>query len=144
MLTCAPSIRNITWTGPYVWNNLYRAGRITQPFKKECLMCEDLRFNYDYIKSSNKMVVVTEDLYFYRLHDESITGVYRKEKVHLQMAWQMLSFGPILRKMRKISVSLFKIICRRVLHIQHMARFGAFIYPGRKEHTVPSQKRPEE
>lgn len=80
VLTCAPSIRNITWTGPYVWNKLYKADRITEPFKKECLMCEDLRFNYDYIKSSNKMVVVTEGLYFYRLHDESITGVYRKKK----------------------------------------------------------------
>lgn len=80
VLTCAPSIRSITWTGPYVWNKLYKSDRITELFKKECLMCEDLRFNYDYIKSSNKMVVVMEGLYFYRLHDGSITGVYRKKK----------------------------------------------------------------
>ena len=63
VLTCAPSIRSITWTGPYVWNKLYKSDRITELFKKECLMCEDLRFNYDYIKSSNKMVVVMEGLY---------------------------------------------------------------------------------
>lgn len=80
VLTCAPSIRGITWTGPYVWNKLYRSDKITELFKKECLMCEDLRFNYDYIKSSNKMAVVAEGLYFYRLHDESVTGVYRKKK----------------------------------------------------------------
>ena len=80
VLTCAPSIRSITWTGPYVWNKLYRLDKTTELFKKECLMCEDLRFNYDYIKSSNKMVVVKEGLYFYRLHGESITGIYRRKK----------------------------------------------------------------
>lgn len=80
VLTCAPSIRDITWTGPYVWNKLYRADKITELFRKECLMCEDLRFNYDYIKSSSKMVVVREGLYFYRIHDESIMGTYRKKK----------------------------------------------------------------
>ena len=35
---------------------------------------------YDYIKSSSKMVVVREGLYFYRIHDESIMGTYRKKK----------------------------------------------------------------
>ena len=80
VLTCAPSIRNVTWTGCFVWNKLYRTDRITEPFKKECLMGEDLRFNYEYIKISNKMVVLAEGLYFYRIHEESITGVYQKKK----------------------------------------------------------------
>lgn len=80
VLTCAPSIRSVTWTGPYVWDKLYRADKVTELFKKEYLIGEDLRFNYDYIKSSNKMAVVAEGLYFYRLHDESVTGVYRKKK----------------------------------------------------------------
>lgn len=80
VLTCAPSIRSITWTGPYVWNKLYRAQKITEWFQKECLMCEDLRFNYTYLKSCCKMVIVQEGLYFYRIHDESITGVYRKKR----------------------------------------------------------------
>lgn len=80
VLTCAPTIRNMTWTGAYVWNKLYRADRITELFKKEYLMCEDLSFNYDYIKSNNKMVILTENLYFYRLRDESVTGVYRKKR----------------------------------------------------------------
>ena len=29
ILTCAPSIRGITWTGPFVWNKLYRKEKIT-------------------------------------------------------------------------------------------------------------------
>lgn len=36
VLTCAPSIRNITWTGSYVWNKLYKADRITEPFNLSC------------------------------------------------------------------------------------------------------------
>lgn len=80
VFTCAPSIRSITWSGPYVWNKLYVKDKIIELFRKECLIGEDLRFNYDYIKSTNKMVVIKESLYCYRLHDESITGVYRKKK----------------------------------------------------------------
>lgn len=80
ILTCAPLIRPITWTGPFVWDKLYRKAKIREQFRKECLMCEDLRFNWDYLKSSTKMVVVSAGLYFYRISEESITGMYRKKK----------------------------------------------------------------
>lgn len=75
ILTCAPSIREVTWTGPYVWNKLYRKENIKEQFNKECLMCEDLRFNYDYLSSCAKMTVLPFGLYFYRIHDESIIMV---------------------------------------------------------------------
>lgn len=88
VLTCAPSIRSITWTGPYIWNKLYMADKIMELFKEECRMCEDLRFNYDYIKSSNKMVVLADGLYFYRLHDASITGAYRTAVGHTDISEQ--------------------------------------------------------
>lgn len=77
VLTKVPSIRNITWTSCYVWNKLYRSGLIKVQFNQECLMAEDLRFNWDYIHNSSKMVVVPITLYFYRLNDDSITGEYR-------------------------------------------------------------------
>ena len=84
ILTCAPSIREVTWTGPYVWNKLYRKENIKEQFNKECLMCEDLRFNYDYLSSCTKMTVLPFGLYFYRIHDESITGRYRKRKTNVR------------------------------------------------------------
>lgn len=80
VLTCAPSIREYTWTGPYVWNKLYRRANISANFRKECLMCEDLRFNWDYIQTCRKMVIIPKGLYFYRLNTESITGIYTFKK----------------------------------------------------------------
>ena len=80
VLTCAPSIRNETWTHCYVWNKLYRRELIQSSFSSECLMCEDLRFNWDYISNCGQMVVVPAALYFYRLNEEGITGTYRKQK----------------------------------------------------------------
>lgn len=84
ILTCAPSIREVTWTGPFVWNKLYRRENIKEQFNKEYLMCEDLRFNYDYLSSCAKMTVLPFGLYFYRIHDESITGRYRKRKTDVR------------------------------------------------------------
>lgn len=80
VLTCAPSIREYTWTGPYVWNKLYRRANISANFRKECLMCEDLRFNWDYIQTCRKMVIIPEGLYWYRVNEESITGIYAFKK----------------------------------------------------------------
>lgn len=80
ILTCAPAIRPITWTGPFVWDKLYRKAKIREQFRKECLMCEDLRFNWDYLKNCKKMVLVPAGLYFYRISEQSITGMYRKKK----------------------------------------------------------------
>lgn len=79
VLTCEPSIREYTWTGPYVWNKLYRREKISF-FCNECLMCEDLKFNWDYIRKSRKMVVIPEKLYWYRVNKESIMGIYTYQK----------------------------------------------------------------
>lgn len=85
VLTCAPWIRSKTWTSCYVWNKLYRREMIRSHFCKECLMCEDLRFNWDYILNCKRMVIVPAALYFYRLNEDSITGNYKKQKNNVKM-----------------------------------------------------------
>lgn len=77
VLTFAPSIRTITWTGCFVWNKIYRSSLIKSKFNRECLLAEDLRFNWDYIHNCSKMVLVPMALYFYRVNDDGITGKYR-------------------------------------------------------------------
>lgn len=78
VLTCAPSIRKITWTSAYVWNKLYRRELITKAFLAGCLNVEDLQFNWDYMQNSKKMVIVSLPLYYYRVVEGSITETYRK------------------------------------------------------------------
>ena len=80
ILTIAPSVRGITWTGPYVWNKLYRRSEIQCKFNADCVMCEDLRFNWDYIQSDGKMLIIQERLYMYRQTNQSILATYRRKK----------------------------------------------------------------
>ena len=80
VLTIAPSMREITWTGPYVWNKLYRRSAIQYKFNNECLMCEDLRFNWDYIQNPGKMLIMQDRLYMYRQTEQSILATYSKKK----------------------------------------------------------------
>lgn len=77
VLTCAPSIRNITWTSAYIWNKLYLRESIVKPFREGCLHSEDLQFNWDYIQNNSKLAVISSALYFYRVNEESITETYR-------------------------------------------------------------------
>ncbi len=87
VLTCAPSIREITWTRCYVWNKLYRKERIKNSFEKSCLLGEDLRFNWDFIhKSACKMVIVPACLYYYRQNEQSIMSLYYKKKGRIEHA----------------------------------------------------------
>lgn len=85
VLTCAPSIRSKTWTSCYVWNKLYRRDLIQSHFRKECLMCEDLRFNWDYILNCRRMIIVPAALHFYRLNEDSITGKYKTQMKNHKM-----------------------------------------------------------
>lgn len=80
----APAIRNTTWTSCYVWNKLYRRDLIKSKFSRECLMAEDLRFNWDYIHNSSKMVLIPMALYFYRVNEDSITNKYNYDKTSLE------------------------------------------------------------
>ena len=68
-----PSARAITWTGPMVWNKLYRREKITTVFRKECVPAEDMQFNWEYAKNCSKMVIVPQALYFWRITANSIT-----------------------------------------------------------------------
>lgn len=82
ILTCAPSVQKMTWTYCYVWNKLYRRNRVQSNFKKECLMCEDLRFNWDYIQNSASMVVISSVMYLYRVNENSITAAYNNQRIN--------------------------------------------------------------
>lgn len=86
LFTCAPSVRNISWTAMYVWDKLYRRDRIKQTFRKECLMCEDLAFNYDFVQCNVKVSVVPKELYYYRVHPNSIMGTYHKKRGNVENA----------------------------------------------------------
>ncbi len=79
-LTCAPSIRNKTWTSSYVWNKLYRKDRIIHQFRNGCYNIEDLQFNWEYMKKCSKLVISSLPLYYYRINDESITETYKNKK----------------------------------------------------------------
>lgn len=81
-LTNAPSVRKLTWTCCYVWNKLYRKDKIVSMFRTECLMCEDLRFNWDYIHQCEKTAVVPMALYAYRRNPQSITGTYHVQRMN--------------------------------------------------------------
>lgn len=68
-----PSIRAITWTGPMVWNKLYRKQKIKTTFKKGCVPAEDMQFNWEYSENCNKMVIVPQVFYYWRSNSNSIT-----------------------------------------------------------------------
>lgn len=80
MLTIAPSVRGFTWTSCYVWNKLYRRAKIRSAFQPECSMCEDLEFNWKYIHSCKKIVLVQHALYMYRMNQQGITGKYKAQR----------------------------------------------------------------
>lgn len=80
----APWMRKVSWTSVSVWNKLYKKSGIKKQFNESCLMCEDLRFNLDYIEFSRKMVVISSSLYFYRQHEMSIMSMYRKKQGNIE------------------------------------------------------------
>lgn len=80
MLTNAPSVRDFTWTGCYVWDKLYRRERILSGFQPQCIMCEDLEFNWRYLHTCRKTVMVPYALYLYRLNPQGITGAYKAQR----------------------------------------------------------------
>lgn len=80
MMTCAPSVRKITWTGVLVWNKLYRRELIKHKFNSECLIGEDLDFNLHYIRECKRAVLVPRALYMYRNNENSVMNTYNRAK----------------------------------------------------------------
>lgn len=80
VLTCAPSVRNITWTSGLVWDKLYCRESIAKEFVVGCLNTEDLKFNWDYLQENSRLAIVPAQLYYYRINESSITETYRKSK----------------------------------------------------------------
>lgn len=68
-----PSSRTITWTGPMVWNKLYRREKINAKFCNQSEPAEDMQFNWEYANNCNKMVIVPQALYSWRVNMQSIT-----------------------------------------------------------------------
>lgn len=130
VLTCAPSVRGTTWSSCYVWNKLYRRDLIKNEFRKECLMCEDLRFNWDYIHHCHKMVVIPMAMYLYRLNEQSITSTYKTQRKNPQMVingianarlWEMIAQKSDIR-----SVSLLNYLNARSAYTAHGALWRVY------------------
>lgn len=85
MLTNAPSVRTFTWTSCYLWDKLYRRVNIHFPFLTQCIIGEDLEFNWKYIHTCAKTVMVPYALYLYRLNQQGITGTYKSQRRNPKM-----------------------------------------------------------
>ena len=61
-----------------VWNKIYKKDILSQKELtfKEGLYNEDILFNYEYLKHCNKINIVNNPVYYYRIHSESLTGGY--------------------------------------------------------------------
>lgn len=81
ILTNAPNIRDITWSGIYVWDKLYKKDLIVHKFNQEYLMSEDNDFNRHYIRECKKAVVIPRAYYMYRENQNSILGKYNNSKL---------------------------------------------------------------
>lgn len=83
-----PSVREITWTGPMVWNKLYRMRNIKVKFRQTCVPAEDMQFNWEYVENQSSMVIVPQALYYWRNTPGSITHSCDAEKyVAISRVW---------------------------------------------------------
>ena len=80
MFSGEPSARAITWSGPMVWNKLYRRQMIDAEFRQECVPAEDMQFNWEISANCSRMVIVPRALYYWRITPESITNSLSVEK----------------------------------------------------------------
>ena len=134
VITNAPAIRQITWTGCNVWNKLYKTSCIKSPFNPECLMCEDLRFNYDNLKNCKTLSVLSLPLYFYRVNPDGIMGTYRKRSSHPEYGicharlWAELAAGSYADQ------ALQTYLQGRALYMAHGALLRIWASGKRKEH----------
>lgn len=137
VLTCAPSIRNITWTSAYVWNKLYRRESIDKPFLVGCLNLEDLQFNWDYLQNNSKLAIVPSVLYFYRTNEESITETYRKATTD-NLAKRSLSMVQTTEQITDQIPSDHTVIKQymtaRTVNIMHGALFRMYAHNIAKQH----------
>ena len=72
-ITMLPSIRSRVWIHCTVWNKLYRRDKGIPNFNTECLVSEDLQFNWEYLKNCEKMVIVPGAHYFWRENPTSLS-----------------------------------------------------------------------
>lgn len=79
-VTCAPSVRNTTWTGVLVWDKLYKRELIKHKFDSACLMGEDLDFNIHYLRNCKRAALVSRGLYMYRDNESSVMNTYNRAK----------------------------------------------------------------
>ena len=140
VLTNAPSIRNMTWTGCYIWNKLYRRARIPANFRNECLFGEDLRFNWDYIHNCDKMAIVPVALYMYRINKQSVMGTYRHQrKSPAQVAngisnatlWALIAAQSSLQDEPQLS----NYLCARAAYTSHGALWRLYCTGMEKEYA---------
>lgn len=63
-----------------VWNKIYKKDILSQNqiAFKEGLYNEDILFNYEYLKHCNRINILNNPVYYYRIHGESLTGGLNK------------------------------------------------------------------
>ena len=112
-----PSIRAITWTGPMVWNKLYRKQKIKTTFKKGCVPAEDMQFNWEYAENCSSMVIVPQALYYWRINSNSITQTPNASKyVTIARVWM-----DIAQKTHGVNASLQAHLHYRAASSAHIA-----------------------
>ena len=136
VLTCAPSIREITWTKAFIWNKLYRTEIIKIPFEKSCLVGEDFRFNWDFIRTSPcKMVIVPAYLYFYRQNEQSIMSLYYKKKCSVDYVIANASNWAFIANNSNISDNDLKsYLNSRVAYLAHSALWRIYRIGAENDH----------
>ena len=83
VVTMFPETRSYTWTYCMVWNKLYRREIITTLFDTNCIIGEDMCFNWLNVQNCKKMAVLPIIGYYYRENEESITrsaNKYRRSR----------------------------------------------------------------
>lgn len=140
MLTNAPSVRDFTWTSCYVWDKLYRREKIQSGFQPQCIMCEDLEFNWRYIHTCKRTVMVPHALYLYRLNPQGITGAYKAQRHNPKLVISGISnasqWAAIAQRSKIHDKALQNYLNARAAYVAHGALWRIYAARCEQEHAV--------
>lgn len=140
MLTNAPSVRDFTWTSCYVCDKLYRRENIQSWFQPKCIICEDLEFNWRYIHTCKKTVMVPHALYLYRINPQGITGAYKAQRRNPKMVISGISnasqWTAIARQSEIHDKALQNYLNARAAYVTHGALWRIYATRREREHAA--------
>lgn len=83
MIACAPGVKEERKWRMSAWHAIYRRTVITRNdvrfFSEREVVCDDLPFHIDFLKSAHKIIYIPQVLYSYCLNAASITSTFRLE-----------------------------------------------------------------